>query len=101
MHIHVIARHFAKSETVDEVRRRLLELIAPSRAEAGCLKYELLQNVDSPTDFTFVETFADDEALKIHAATPYIAGLAAKMTDLVARPAEVSRYRTISPAVPR
>ena len=95
MHIHVVARHFAKPETVDEVRRLLLELIAPSRAEAGCVKYELFQDVDNPTDFTFVETFASDEALKIHAAAPYIAGLAPKMKDLVTKPAEVSKYRLV------
>ena len=96
MHIHVVARHFAKPDTVDEVRRLLLELIPPSRAESGCVKYELFQNADNPTDFTFVETFASDEALKLHASAPYVAGLAAKMKDLVAKPAEVSKYRQIS-----
>ena len=96
MHIHVVARHRARPETVEEVRRILLELIVPSRAEAGCLKYELLQNADDPTDFTFVETFASEEALKIHAAAPYIAGVGPRLKDLVARPAEVSRYKVIS-----
>ena len=91
--IHVIARHFARPDTVDEVRGILLSLIEPSRAEPGCLKYELLQNADDPTDFTFVETFASEDALKLHAAAPYIAGLAPKLKNLVARPSEVSRYR--------
>jgi quinol monooxygenase YgiN len=94
--IHILARHRSRPETVDEVRQILLSLIDPSRAEVGCLKYELLQNADDPTDFTFVETFASDEALKLHAAAPYIAGLALKLKDLVARPAEVSRYRAIA-----
>lgn len=96
MPIHVIARHFARPETVDEVRRILLSLIDSSRAEPGCLKYELLQNVDDPTDFTFVETFASKEALTVHAAAPYIAGLAPRLKDLVARPSEVFRYRAIA-----
>jgi quinol monooxygenase YgiN len=95
MAIHVIARHWARPETVDEVRRILFELIEPSRAEVGCLKYELLQNADDPADFTFVETFASDDALKVHAAASYIAGLAARLKDLVARPSEVFRYRAI------
>ena len=94
--IHVLARHFARPETADEMRRILLGLIEPSRAEPGCLKYELLQNADDPTDFTFVETFASDEALMLHAAAPYIAGLAPRLKELVARPSEVSRYRAIS-----
>ena len=96
MSIHVIARHFARPETVDEVRRILLSLVEPSRAEPGCLKYELLQNAEDPTDFTFVETFASEDALKMHAAAPYIAGLAPRLKDLVARPSEVSRYRQVA-----
>jgi quinol monooxygenase YgiN len=96
MPIHVIARHWARPETVDQVRHILLSLIEPSRAEPGCLKYELLQNADDPTDFTFVETFASEEALKEHAAAAYIAGLTPKLKDLVARPSEVFRYRAIA-----
>lgn len=93
--VHVIARHRARPETVEQVREILLSLIEPSRSEPGCLKYELLQNADDPTDFTFVETFAGDDALRIHAAAPYIAGVGARLKDLVARPAEVSKYRLI------
>ena len=93
--IHVIARHFARPESVEPVREILLSLIEPSRAEAGCLKYELLQSLDAPAEFTFVETFASDEALRLHAAAPYIAGLQARLGDLVARPSEVFRYRLV------
>jgi len=93
LHIHVIARHWARRDTVDEVRRILLGLIEPSRAEPGCLKYELLQNADDPTDFTFVETFASDDALRVHAAAPYITGLATRLKELIARASEVNRYR--------
>jgi quinol monooxygenase YgiN len=94
--IHILARHFARPDTIDEVRRILLSLIEPSRAEPGCLKYGLFQNADDPTDFTFVETFASEDALKVHAAAPYIAGLGPQLKDLVARPSEVSRYRAIA-----
>jgi len=95
--VHVIARHFARPETIDEVRRILLELIEPSRAEPGCLKYELLQNDTAAADFTFVETFADDAAVKAHAAAPYIAGLGPRLAPLVARPSDVRRYVAIAP----
>lgn len=96
MPIHVIARHFARPDQVERVREILLSLIAPSRAEAGCLKYELLQNIDDPTDFTFVETFADEAALKLHASSPYVSGLAARLKELVAKPSEVSVYKAIA-----
>jgi len=99
-HVHVIARHWARPETIDGVRDVLLSLIEPSRAEPGCLKYELLHGLDNPADFTFVETFASEDALKLHAAAPYIAGLQARLKELIARPSEVSLYRDCSSAAP-
>ena len=56
--VHVVARHFARPDTVSRVRDILVALIPLSRAESGCLKYELFQNTSEPTDFTFLETFA-------------------------------------------
>ncbi len=96
MPIHVIARHFARPDQMERAREILLSLIAPSRAEAGCLKYELLQNIDNPTDFTFVETFVDRAALNMHASSPYVSGLAGQLKDLVAKPSEVSIYEAIA-----
>ena len=52
--LRVIARIKAKSDAVSEVRELLCGLIEPTRKESGCISYELLQNRDDPTDFTFV-----------------------------------------------
>jgi quinol monooxygenase YgiN len=93
--VHVVARHWARPDTIDEVRQILSELVAPSRAEPGCLKYELFQNLSDPADFTFIETFASEAALAEHAAAPYIAGLQARLRGLTARPSDVCRYRAV------
>jgi quinol monooxygenase YgiN len=93
--VHVVARHWARPDTIDEVREILTALVAPSRAEPGCLKYELFQNLADPADFTFVETFASDAALAAHAAAPYITGLQPRLRALTARPSEVCRYRAV------
>lgn len=79
-----------------EVREILVGLIPLSRAEAGCLKYELFQNVSESTDFTFMETFASDGALAVHAAAPYVTGLQAKLSELVAKPSDVRVYRPVA-----
>jgi len=93
--VHVVARHFAKPETVAEVRDVLVSLIPLSRAEPGCLKYELFQNVSDPTDFTFMETFASDAALAVHAASPYVADIPARLSGLMAKPSDVRVYRPV------
>lgn len=93
--VHVVARHWARPDTIDEVRAILAGLIAPTRAEPGCVKYELFQNLTDPTDFMFVETFASDAALQAHAAAPYIAGLQPRLRALIARPSDVCLYRAV------
>jgi len=93
--VHVVARHFAKPDAVEQVRALLTALIPLSRAEAGCLKYELFQNTSDPADFTFMETFASDAALQLHAAAPYIASMPARLGGLIAQPSDVRIYRQI------
>jgi len=93
--VHVVARHFAKPETVAEVRDVLVSLIPLSRGEPGCLKYELFQNVSDPTDFTFMEAFASEAALAIHAAAPYVADIPARLGGLMAKPSDVRVYRPV------
>ncbi len=93
--LQVVARVIARPETVDAVRRILVGMLEPSRAEEGCLIYELLQGNDDPTDFTFVEEWTDDAALARHAAAPHIAGVQAELRGLVAVPTTVSKYSLI------
>ncbi|MDQ2856133.1 MAG: antibiotic biosynthesis monooxygenase, partial [Acidobacteriota bacterium] len=53
--LRVVARIMALPDKVDEVRSLLEALVEPTRNEAGCISYELLQNKSDPADFTFVE----------------------------------------------
>lgn len=93
--VHVVARHFAKPEKVAEVRDILASLIPMSRAETGCLKYELFENTSDPTDFTFMETFASEAALALHAAAPYVVNLPSRLEGLIARQSDVRVYRPV------
>lgn len=98
--IHVVARHFAKPDTTAQVREILERLIPLSRSESGCLKYELFQNTSDPGDFTFVETFASDAALALHASSPYVVNLQSQLSGLIAQPSDVRVYRAV-PVEPR
>jgi quinol monooxygenase YgiN/quercetin dioxygenase-like cupin family protein len=55
-----------------EVKRELLSLSAPTRAEAGNLGYDLYQSVDRPDRFMRLEVWRDEEALELHKATPHL-----------------------------
>jgi quinol monooxygenase YgiN len=59
-----------KSGEVDAVRRAHLEMMEPTRAEPGCLGYDLYQSQDDPAVMFFYENWSDSRALATHMNTP-------------------------------
>jgi quinol monooxygenase YgiN/quercetin dioxygenase-like cupin family protein len=55
-----------------QVKRELLSLTAPTRAESGNITYDLYQSVDRPDRFMRLEVWRDAEALELHKATPHL-----------------------------
>lgn len=56
----------------DEVKRELLSLTAPTRAEPGAIAYDLYQSVDRPGRFMRIEVWRDAAALEAHKLTPHL-----------------------------
>ena len=54
-----------------ELGSLLSSLVEPTRAEAGCLSYELSASREKPGVFFFYEKFADQNALDAHVNTPH------------------------------
>jgi quinol monooxygenase YgiN len=55
----------------DELAGMLKELVAPTRAEPGCLTYQLSASNETPGMFLFFEKFVNQAALDEHIAAPY------------------------------
>lgn len=94
--LRVVARITAKPDKVPDVRAILLGLVAPTRAEEGCVVYELLQNRADPTDFTFVEEWASDATFERHHATAHIRAAFPKLEALVASAPDIRTYSLIA-----
>lgn len=56
----------------DDVKRELLSLTAPTRAEPGAIAYDLYQSVDRPGRFMRIEVWRDAAALEAHKLTPHL-----------------------------
>ena len=95
MTLRVVARIKAKPDKVEEVREALTGLVAPTRSECGCVVYELLQNTDDPTDFTFVEEWESEAALANHAASDHIKATRAKLNGIVEEAPDIRTYTLI------
>ncbi len=61
------------------IRATLLNMVAPSRAEPGCICYNLHESNDEPGLFNFYEQWADQAAFDAHLETPHFLGLDAKL----------------------
>lgn len=55
-----------------ELAAQLHAMVSPSRAEPGCLVYELHLDPEDPAKFMFYEKFASQAALEHHLATPHL-----------------------------
>lgn len=93
--VHIVARITAKSDAVTQLRAVLEALLTPTRQEAGCHRYLLLQNQQDPTDFTFVEEWADDAAIDQHLRSAHLQRAFAQAAGLLAGQPDIQRYELI------
>jgi quinol monooxygenase YgiN len=94
----VIVNIKAKPGLHDRARQVLLAAIAPTRAETGCLNYDLHQSASDPTEFLFHENWASEDAFKAHAASTaeHRLALRQQLSELVDGPARLTFWQRIS-----
>lgn len=71
-HLTIVANIVAKADKIELVKSELLKLIIPTRAEEGCIQYDLHQDNINPGHFVFYEKWISHELLQYHLATPHI-----------------------------
>ncbi len=91
----VIAHARAKPGQQEQAREILEELVSPSRAEEGCINYDLHQSTEHPELFVFHENWTSAEALDAHAKSEHIARFRKKLGAVLEEPPIVSRWRRL------
>ncbi len=56
----------AKEDHIDQLKALLEAMVLPSRAEVGCLKYNIYQIENEPERFIVIEAWEDEAALEGH-----------------------------------
>ena len=62
----IVARILAKEEKRDFILEELQKLIAPTRAEEGCINYVLHQDTENNNQFMFVEHWENYDLWQKH-----------------------------------
>jgi quinol monooxygenase YgiN len=92
----VVAEMTARAGKEDELRRKLTGFVAPTRAENGCVQYDLHEAEDHPGHFLFFEKWTSTQALEAHLASPHIAGVLPELGSILAQPPRISKFRQIA-----
>lgn len=92
----VVAEIVAKPGREQELRRRLLALVEPTRKEEGCLQYDLHADNASPGRFLFYENWTSEELLERHLASPHLEDFTAVAGDLLGEPLRILRMTRIA-----
>jgi quinol monooxygenase YgiN len=95
--VHIVAHLVARKGEESRVQAELEKLIEPTRAEPGCLRYELLVNKERPGDFVFVQEYVSDAAFQAHLDSTHVAGAIAHAVPLLDLPPDIRRYRRLGP----
>jgi quinol monooxygenase YgiN len=68
----MIVKFTVKKGFIEDVKRALINILEPTRDEAGCLLYELHQDLNDPSIFMFYEVWETVDHWKAHDHQPHI-----------------------------
>ena len=88
----VIAFHRARPGKEDALREALLSLCAPTRAEQGCINYDLHISADDPGLLVFHENWVSKGDLDRHLASPHIDAFRLVADELLAEPPNITLW---------
>lgn len=93
----VIAFHRAKPGKEHALREALLALCGPTRAEKGCINYDLHVSAEDPGLLVFHENWVCKDDLDAHLASPHIDKFRTVAPDLLAEPPDITLWSEAKP----
>ncbi|WP_305984173.1 putative quinol monooxygenase [Roseibium sp. MMSF_3544] len=69
----IVANIKANPDKIELVKSELLKLIETTRAEEGCINYDLHQDNENPAHFMFYENWENRDLWQTHMSAPHLA----------------------------
>jgi (4S)-4-hydroxy-5-phosphonooxypentane-2,3-dione isomerase len=95
MYIVIVHSHI-QPQHVERFREITIRNAEASRREAGCVRFDVLQQADDPTRFTFIEVFESEEAGAIHRESEHFKQWLEEAVPLMVEPRTRVIYRDVS-----
>jgi quinol monooxygenase YgiN len=90
--LYLIAVIRPRPEQAAEVEAHLRDLMAGTRAEAGCVYMELVLGADDPDTWFMFEKFRSRPDWEAHMRTEHVTSGNARLADLLREPTELQFY---------
>jgi quinol monooxygenase YgiN len=92
----VIAQIRIDPAMIEDAKRELKTLVALTRKESGCIRYELHQSAEDETIFLFYEKWALKSDVDKHFKTPHFQAWEQKSAKMVIEPVKATFWNYIS-----
>jgi quinol monooxygenase YgiN len=95
MELFIFARFYARPGNEGEVAQTLIDVLAPSREEPGCLSIHAFRSTRDPRLFYIHSRWRDAAAFEDHASLPHTLRFVERVEPLIDHPLDVTRARRI------
>lgn len=93
--IRVITSIHVQEDKTEEAISLLKELVAATRSEAGCLRYELLQSSIIATEFVLLEEWQNEQVFNQHMNMPHVQEALLEGGMFLTSPPDIRRFEQI------
>ncbi|MCB2291160.1 antibiotic biosynthesis monooxygenase [Clostridium sp. CS001] len=93
--ITIVAKKIIKQGKTKEFKDLVEKLINESRNEAGCIAYNLYEDINNSNILTFIEEWKSEEDIKLHNCTEHYTSIVPKLAELQEGKTEVNLYKMI------
>lgn len=90
MSITLFATLSAKPGHADTLKKELEKMLAPSRAEPGCQRYEMYQSEQDANTLHMIEAYVDRAALETHSNSAYFKTLVVNVSPILEKELDIT-----------
>jgi quinol monooxygenase YgiN len=90
------ARFHARLGNEQAVEDALLDVLAPSRQESGCLSIDAFRSIHDPRLFYIHSRWKDEAAFDVHAGLPHTAEFIERVEPLIDHPLDLTRAKKLN-----
>ncbi len=93
--LRIVATNYINPQEREKFLSLVKPLIEESRKESGCIFYSLFEDINQPNCFTFIEEWADGDAIALHNNTPHFTQIVPKIKELSIKEGAVNIYSEV------